>query len=334
MPTRPSRPLTAFTPPVADSPLSPAQAAQDPPRGTRERPRRGGHRRSGTALTRSAAPPRPHAIDLALDYHTLERQPNTTQADIARRLGRSPSAISVLCRVGEAIASLPREERAALRAPHVTYKAVQLLVSRHKGAMALREALVAFAARMPRPRIRSRAGGTGVWTGSSPVDPSESAIDPLPRPRGTATETTWTYTLDPSVWRADPDGAMADFEAFVRQMTDGVMREVTRVLGADASRGHATASGRETGRPGTTLRRSETPAERAAREASFDLSLRRLLGRVDALTKAQRAELAAFEADRAAHRVERRLPRKGLPAGGHGAPLDVDPLEVDADLAD
>ena len=322
------------------TPSSPATAAQtgtpaaEEPQGTRHRPRRGGQRRTGAALKGTTAPQKPHVIDRALDLHTLEQRSDTTQADIARRFGRSPSSVSVLCRVGSAIAALPLEDRAALRVPHVTYKAVQLLVSRHKGDRALREALVAFAARMPRPRGRSRSGGTGIWMGSAPGDPSEAAIDPLPRPGGRGVEEIWTYTLDPAAWRADPEGAMADFEAFVRQLTDGVMRGATRALGVAASHGRVAASAGGTGRPVAISRHAETPAERAAREASLDLSLRQLLGRVDALTKAQSVALAAFEADRASHRAARGRPLTIVPDEGRGAALSIDPAEVEADLAD
>jgi ParB/RepB/Spo0J family partition protein len=76
----------------------------------------------------------PHPVDTAYGYHLLVEN-GETQAEVARRYGRTPAYVSYMRAVGEAIASLAPTERDALyRSERVTVRAFQEIATRPKGA--------------------------------------------------------------------------------------------------------------------------------------------------------------------------------------------------------
>jgi hypothetical protein len=309
------------------------------------RARRGGARRQGTGTAPKAAAAkrrRMHVIEAARMYHALEDPPRKTQADIARELGRSPGYVSTLCRVGEAIRDLPSEDRDALRQPHVTYTAVATLVARQKGRRALLAALQALARQPPRRRSRSTLGGAASWHCAETPDPAAAPLDPLPAPRSPETvgrqSDTFTYTFDEAAWRADFDAALDGFDAHLRSLLDGVMRRARRVLGAErplsldprpALPGRSRAESREAG---------------LARLAALEVALRRAEEQARAVRRSHQAQLAAFDAERAAIGRASATTVVPRPAGsavrvpvaggtrGNEEPITSD--DVEADLAD
>jgi hypothetical protein len=94
--------------------------------------------------------------------------------------------------------------------------------------------------------------------------------------------------------------------------------------------------------------RLDSPAERGAPPRSGpatpelratattqELALRQLQSRVDALLKGHRAQLAAYEAERSAHRSARLETARRSGRGGGLPPLtNVDGSEIEADLAE
>ena len=104
-------------------------------------PRSGG----APATDESAAPPRldgrrAHVLDRAAEYVRLADQ-GLTVAQIARRRRKSAGHVSILLRLGRALAPAPEEERAALRSPRVTWRLVQRLVRIDVDAASLRKQL-------------------------------------------------------------------------------------------------------------------------------------------------------------------------------------------------
>jgi hypothetical protein len=271
-----------------------------------------------------------HPIEAARMFHALEDPPRKSQADIARETGRSPAYVSILCRVGDAIRDLAGDERDALRQPHLTYTALATLVSRHKRRGDLLAAIRALTARPPVRRVRSTLGGASLWTRPEPVDPAEAPLDPLPAPRGArarARDDAFTYVFDAAAWREDPDAALEGFEAHLRELLDGVMRRAKRALGA--------AGGPFPLAPSQPPRRTPAPnqlREQTATLAALDLSLRQLEARVEAARRGHRAQIAAFEAERAARTTARVSRTADAPTtGGPDDPVTVQ--EIDDDLA-
>jgi hypothetical protein len=232
--------------------------------------RLGGVRRHGrgTAATEAARVrgPRLHAIDQARMLHALEDPPHKTQADIARETGRSPAAISVLCRVGAALHPLTAAEREPLLTRHLTYTLLAHLVARHPGAESLRRAIVAAAARPPLPTRRTSGGqsssGTGLWTRGADVgDPGRTPLDPLP---ATPTTTAFAYRFVAAEWQADAEAAFDEFAAFLRTTLDGVMRQAVRAIGAGDGPLRLTDPRPSTRRPDASTARADA-ARRSSR---------------------------------------------------------------------
>jgi hypothetical protein len=261
--------------------------------------------------------------------HALEDPPHKTQADIARETGRSPAAISVLCRVGAALHPLTAAEREPLLTRHLTYTLLAHLVARHSGAESLRRAIVATAARPPLPTRRTRGGqsssGTALWTRGADVgDPGRTPLDPLP---SAASPAAFAYRFVGAEWQANAEAAFDEFAAFLRTTLDGVMRQAVRAIGAGDGPLRLTD-------PRPSTRRPDAPTARAD-AAAQELALRQLQTRVDALLKGHRAQLAAFEAEREARRAQRPGLLDRPSGGGTLTPLsDVDATEIEADLAE
>lgn len=282
-----------------------------------------------------------HVVDVAVIYAELERA-GTSQADIARQYRKSAGYVSVLCRLGHALRTLPADERSALRVRQVTFKAAQAVVSRHRRGDAILGALRQLAAVPTGPRLRRTTGGAGVWREPVATRPDEAPLDPLPlSPAEAAARTAdFVFPWDPTAAARDPGAVLASFEAFVRTTTDEVVARLRRAAGtlpAQLDR----AAWRPLG--GTPL------AGAAANDASavpLDLSIRQLNDRVSAMLRTHREKMAEFLADRDARRggsksgdLARRTAHNlgsNPPAAATGVrpPVEVTSEELAADLDD
>jgi hypothetical protein len=127
---------------------------------------------------------RTHVVDRAADYVALA-DAGLTVARIARRRRRSKGYVSILVRFGRLLATLPADERAAMRSPRITWALAQRLMRADTDAASaraqLRYALGGFgtatlgpsAAGTPRPGRRSPAPSS-----AAPATPAD-----LVRPR-------------------------------------------------------------------------------------------------------------------------------------------------------
>ena len=119
-PTAGARPRTRTTR------ASPAGAARAPAEAPTEEPR----------LDRR----RTHVVDRAADYADLAAR-GMSVAQIARRRRRSKSYVSIVLRLGQALAGMEPGERAAMRSPFITWTLAQRLVRRDTDAASLRAQL-------------------------------------------------------------------------------------------------------------------------------------------------------------------------------------------------
>jgi hypothetical protein len=310
-----------------------------------------------------------HVVDLALLFAELLSAPGVTQADLGRRYRKSPGYVSVVCRLGRALRELPPDARDALRVPHFTLKAAQDLVSRHRDPAALRAAAARLAALPPvvprgaPARTRARHGTAGQW---DRAPDGLDAIDPLPEPRDAVTRrTAFSYTWDAEAARRDPRAVLADFEAFVRETTDEVVRRLRHAAGDlgrvplggapsgllprrslrasphdPGGRGRGPA-GMPSGAPEPSAADASPSGESTAgeRERIFangfdDMALRKLNARVAETLRAHRARMDAFLAERERGRTRVAGGPTATGRGGSFSALPVDPADLDADLAE
>ena len=237
-------------------------------------------------------------VDVAVIYAELERA-GTSQADIARQYRKSAGYVSVLCRLGHALRTLPAEERSALRVRQVTFKAAQAVVSRHRRGDAILGALRGLTAVPTGPRLRRTTGGAGVWREPVATTPDEAPLDPLPLSpaEAAARAADFVFPWDPAAAARDPRAVLASFEAFVRTTTDEVVARLRRAAGTLPALPDR-AAWRPTG--GTPF------AAAAVNDASavpLDLSIRQLNDRVSAMLRTHREKMAEFLAERDARRA-------------------------------
>ena len=83
---------------------------------------------------------RTHVVDRAADYVDLAAR-GMSVAQIARRRRRSKSYVSIVLRLGQALAGMEPGERAAMRSPFITWTLAQRLVRRDTDAASLRAQL-------------------------------------------------------------------------------------------------------------------------------------------------------------------------------------------------
>jgi hypothetical protein len=83
---------------------------------------------------------RTHVVDRAADYADLAAR-GMSVAQIARRRRRSKSYVSIVLRLGQALAGMEPGERAAMRSPYITWTLAQRLVRRDTDAASLRAQL-------------------------------------------------------------------------------------------------------------------------------------------------------------------------------------------------
>ena len=241
--------------------------------------------RTQSAKPRATARPRGvHVVDLAVVFAELERSPGVTQADIARRYRKSPGYVSVLCRLGHALRRLSPEEREALHVPHLTFKATQAIVSRASDADGILRGVEALASlRPPDRRPRAARGAAGLW--HRPL-PESDTLDPLPVESATSAGE-FVFRWDEAAARRDPGRVFAEYEEFIRAMTNNVMARLRRVV-------------EETARPLLPTRRDAADRIIGADDAWLhaDLSIQQLNDRVAATLRAHRAKLDEFLAER------------------------------------
>ncbi|MDQ6827537.1 MAG: hypothetical protein M3081_01575 [Gemmatimonadota bacterium] len=254
----------------------------------RTRPRR------AAALSTSSRAVGVHVVDLAVLYAELDRAPGISQADIARRYQKSQGYVSVLCRLGVALIPLFPDERDALRVPHFTFKAAQLIVTRARGdAGAIVRAAQSLAQSRPRPRkrrgARSRFGASGPAQWDQPLAGAGDDLDPVlgfPSPLADTSDE-FAYRWDEELARRDPRAALAAYEAHVDAMTTVVIARLRRAAGATGE-SLTTAKARTFGDPALALAAAQDRLLRT------DISLRELNDRVSATLRAHRAKLDAF----------------------------------------
>jgi hypothetical protein len=83
---------------------------------------------------------RTHVVDRAADYAELAAR-GMSVAQIARRRRRSKSYVSIVLRLGQALAGMEPGERAAMRSPFITWTLAQRVVRRDTDAVSLRAQL-------------------------------------------------------------------------------------------------------------------------------------------------------------------------------------------------
>lgn len=307
----------------------------------------------------SARPSSVHVLDLALIYAELERSPGVTQADIARKYRKSAGYVSVLCRLGQAVRTLPPEARETLRVRHVTFKAAQVAVSRHpspRDRAGLVAALQELAAGRPTTpaRRRSTTGGTAEWREPVSYGPDEDPIDPLPLPAAFAKPPAEAYVFrwDAAAVARDPAAVLEAYERFVRETTADVVlrlrvalgdreRRTTRATGS--AEGAVPRGGAASGPSGPAAAAEPSPTTAPTRDPATtiagELSLRQLTARVDAQLKAHRERMAEFLAERERARARRASGAGAVMApdaaseAGPQAAQDVTTADLDADCA-
>jgi hypothetical protein len=114
---------------------------------------------------------RAHVLDRAAEYVRLADAGLTVTA-IARRRRKSKGHVSILLRLGRALAGVPDDERAALRSPRVTWRLVQGLVRADTDPASLRRQLRAAVGGFSSHTVdRRRATARGLATAAPPPAP-------------------------------------------------------------------------------------------------------------------------------------------------------------------
>jgi hypothetical protein len=300
-------------------------------------------------------------------YAELERAGALSQADIARQYRKSAGYVSILCRLGHALRPLTPDERGALRVPHVTFKAAQLLVSRERDGGAIRRALTELAAAHPALRRRRMAGSVAAWRAPVVVPPDQVSLDPLPLSRAdeAARRADFVFPWDEAAARQDPAAVLEAYEQFVRSST-ALLVERLRLLASTPTRARtdaaldvaaADAAAAEAGAAPSSARVRGAPVDPSGADGrgggdgapdavaarpplGWELSLRQLDARVGATLAAHRARMSEFLAERqeARHRA-RAIGSAGAPVGAPaGTPSDprqrggsLPPVEVSPD---
>ena len=117
-------------------------------------------------------------LDRAAEYVRLADQ-GLSAAQIARRRRKSAGHVSILLRLGRALATVPEDERAALRSPRITWRLVQRLVRLDVDAASLRkqlrDAVGGFSTHNVDGRTRRRRR-TSEQTDGSPATPTARGV--------------------------------------------------------------------------------------------------------------------------------------------------------------
>ena len=158
---------------------------------------------------------RTHIVDRAADYVALHGQ-GLTVAQIARRRRRSKGYVSILLRLGQALATLPPTEVAALRSPRITWALAQRLIRTDTPSVEvraqLRYALGGFSShnvdRRRRGLQRTASGDVALAAAPTPDIPRpRTVVQPgEPSDRRTATGVLTGWGFDGAFFLGDPSG--------------------------------------------------------------------------------------------------------------------------------
>lgn len=259
----------------------------------------------GAADGSSAAPwdgRRRHVVDRALDYAALAAQ-GLTDTAIARRRRKSRGYVSILRRLGQAIAELPPAELGAYRTPRIGFALAQRLVRADVPPAEIRA------------QLRSAAGGFsthGVDYRRRGLRRSHVAGDRQHGGRGRPAGG-WTWAWDATLFQQDP-------LAYVRAHVERLLALQTAIARRAAQDVEARAiSGRAVGQPLAHLAAAVATAKRAGTlgtgggTAPEVMALRQLAALRDAIaaTAADPDLFRASTSDRTDH--------PPAPAAGHPA---------------
>ncbi|GJG89502.1 hypothetical protein tb265_46830 [Gemmatimonadetes bacterium T265] len=173
---------------------------------------------------------RAHVLDRAAAYVALADH-GLSAAQIARRRRKSPGHVSILLRLGRALADVPADERAALRHPRVTWRLVQRLVRADVDPGSLRR------------QLRAAVGGFSTHT----VDRRQQRTRRTPAAitpgvAGAAPGVAWGW--DAAWFARDPDGYAAAHRAHLthlHRVVAGRAADAVRARRAAALAGRADA---------------------------------------------------------------------------------------------
>lgn len=158
---------------------------------------------------------RTHIVDRAADYVALHGQ-GLTVAQIARRRRRSKGYVSILLRLGQALATLPPGEVAAFRSPRITWALAQRLIRTDTPIVEvraqLRYALGGFSSHnldrrrrgLRRPASTDIGGATAPTPQASRSRPEARPAESPDRRSGTGVLTGWGF--DGAFFLGDPSG--------------------------------------------------------------------------------------------------------------------------------
>ncbi|GJG89686.1 hypothetical protein tb265_48670 [Gemmatimonadetes bacterium T265] len=185
---------------------------------------------------------RAHVLDRAAEYVRLADR-GLTVAQIARRRRKSAGHVSILLRLGRALADVPADERAALRHPRVTWRLVQRLVRIDVDPGSLRRQLRAAVGGFSTHTVDRRRRRTAPVAVASSTDPATAAA-------GVA----WGW--DAAWFARDPAGYAAAHLAYLTHLHRVVAARATQAV--RARRAAALARDTDAGQSLRGLQRSLT----------------------------------------------------------------------------
>ena len=264
---------------------------------------------------------RRHVIDRALDYAALAAK-GLTDTAIARRRRKSRGYVSILRRLGQAIAELPPAELGAFRTPRIGFALAQRVVRADVPPAEIRA------------QLRSAAGGFsthGVDYRRRGLRRSHVAGGSRHPERGRAAAG-WTWAWDATLFQQDP-------LAYVRAHAERVLALQTAIARRAAQDVEARAiSGRAVGQPLSQLAAAVATARRAGalRVSGGSEAEVAALRQLEALGAAMTAAITSILGDAAAGpAAQRGLATVGVPAGaathvGRPAASSAPPMTVPA----
>lgn len=191
-----------------------------------------GHSADDTPAARASAESRldgrrTHVVDRATEYARLADL-GFTAAQIARRRRKSKGHVSILLRLGRALADLPDEERAALRHPRITWRLVQRLVRTDVDPGSLRRQLRAALGGFSTHNLDGRRQRAAAPRTAPRTAEPRSA----PAPFGIATTSAVAWGWDAAWFAQDPAGYAAAHLAHLTHLHQVVAERATHAVRA------------------------------------------------------------------------------------------------------
>lgn len=320
-------------------------ASDDPP----DRDRRGRPTGGGAALANGERwdGRRTHIVDRAADYVALHAQ-GLTVAQIARRRRRSKGYVSILLRLGQALATLPPGEVAAFRSPRITWALAQRLIRTDTPSVEvraqLRYALGGFSShnldRRRRGLRQPASGEVALATAPAPDTPRPRTVaqpgEPSGRRTGTGVLTGWGF--DGAFFLDDPPGFVQAHLERLLAVHRAVHHRTERASRLDAARGVTAGQGLRRLTAALEHLEPSTPEHVAALRALeiFEAGMR---AAIDGALLALQESMPARDPHDAARTASRRSPATmdrpnsaRSPAAATRPPLIVSQAEIDEDL--